>query len=63
MIATVQHPTLGEISQPANPIKVGGVPPDHRPGPSLGQDTDQVLRDYAGASAQEIAGWRASGVL
>ena len=50
MIATVQHPTLGEISQPANPIKIGGAPPDHRPGPALGQDTDQVLRDYAGAS-------------
>ena len=63
MIATVQHPTLGPISQPANPIKVGGAPPDHRPGPALGQDTDQVLQDYAGASPREIANWRANGVL
>ena len=61
MIATVQHPTLGPISQPANPIKVGGAPPDHRPGPTLGQDTEQVLTGLRGrVHDQEIAGWRAS---
>ncbi len=63
MIATVEHPTLGTVRQPANPIKIAGAPPDHRPGPSLGQHTDQVLRDYAHASNQEIATWRTTGVL
>ncbi len=63
MIASIEHPTLGAIRQPANPIKVGGAPPRHRPGPALGEHTDQALRDYAGASPREIADWRAAGVL
>lgn len=34
-----------------------------RSGPSLGADTDVVLTEYLGRSADEIAAWRAAGII
>ena len=63
MVLETQHPQLGAVRQLASPIKVSGVTPPRRIGPALGEHTDQVLRDCAGASDDEIAAWRENGVV
>ena len=63
MVLQMDHPELGTIRQLASPIKVSGAKTDHRLAPRLGEHTDQVLRDYASASDDEIASWREDGVL
>jgi crotonobetainyl-CoA:carnitine CoA-transferase CaiB-like acyl-CoA transferase len=59
----MEHPELGTIRELASPIKVGGVNIDHRLAPRLGEHTDEVLREHAGASDDGIASWREGGVL
>ena len=44
-------------------IKVDEETTPNRLGPRLGEHTDQVLREYAGASDAEIEAWRRDGVL
>ena len=63
MVLEMEHPDLGTVRQLASPIKVDGDLPAHRLGPKLGEHTDQVLREYAGASDEEIESWRRDGAL
>ena len=63
MVVEMEHPDLGTLRQFASPIKVGEERTAHRLGPRLGEHTEQVLREYAGASAEEIESWRRSGVV
>ena len=63
MVLEMEHPKLGTIRQLASPIKISDVQTTHRLGPALGEHTDEVLREYAGASDDEIASWRRDGVL
>jgi crotonobetainyl-CoA:carnitine CoA-transferase CaiB-like acyl-CoA transferase len=63
MVLEMEHPELGTIRELASPIKVGGVKTNHRLAPRLGEHTDQVLREYASASDDDIASWREGGVL
>jgi crotonobetainyl-CoA:carnitine CoA-transferase CaiB-like acyl-CoA transferase len=59
-----QHATgVAEISTVASPLRLTGTPPVlHRPPPALGEHTAEVLAAL-GLSAQEIAAYRASGVV
>ena len=63
MITSAEHPDLGTIKQPANPIKIGDLDPNHRLGPRLGEHTDEILQDYANATKVEIETWRTEGVI
>ena len=63
MVLEMDHPDLGTVRQLASPIKVDRDMPTHRLGPRLGEHTDQVLREYAAASDEEIESWRRDGVL
>ena len=63
MVIEMEHPELGIIRQIGSPIKVSDSEPDHRLGPRLGEHTDEVLRDFAGASDDEIALWHREGVV
>lgn len=63
MITSAEHPDLGTIKQPANPIKIGDLNPNHRLGPKLGEHTDKILQDYANATKAEIETWRTEGVI
>ena len=64
MVTEMDHPVHGRVPTLGTPIKVDGVlkltvaPPAR-----LGQDTDDVLRDVAGYSAERIAALRRSGVI
>jgi len=63
MVISTEHPTLGTIRQPGNPIKISSASPKHQVGPALGQHTNQILQEHAGATLKEIAEWRDKGIL
>jgi formyl-CoA transferase len=63
-IASVEHPQLGELKMPAVQPRFSGTPPPQiRPAPALGADTDEILRELAGLSAGQIAELRSSGTV
>jgi len=63
LVLQMDHPELGTIRELASPIKIADAKIEHRLAPRLGEHTDQVLHEYAGASDDEIASWREDGVL
>jgi glutaryl-CoA transferase len=53
-----------EVRMPANPIRMSATPPDPRRAPPLlGQDTEAVLHEMLGASAEDISRWRSAGAI
>ncbi|MFW6074876.1 MAG: CaiB/BaiF CoA transferase family protein, partial [Chloroflexota bacterium] len=65
MILAVDHPEFGTVRQTNTPIKVTdgiGVHPDS-PGPAIGADTDALLRDILGYTADEIRELRRAGAI
>lgn len=54
----------GSVSMPGNPVKLSDAgSEDYSPPPELGFDTDAVLRDFLGKSAQEIVRLRERGIV
>jgi len=62
MIDTVDHPARDGLRVLASPIKVDGQRPPSRAGPRLGADSEAILAEH-GFAADDIAGFRASGVI
>ena len=64
MVVDVALRQGGTVSMPGNPIKLSDAGPDsYSPPPALGHDTDAVLRELLGKSADQIAGLRAAGIV
>ncbi|MDB5471510.1 MAG: acyl-CoA transferase/carnitine dehydratase [Caulobacter sp.] len=60
----VEHPTLGPLSMVANPIGLSATPiEDYRPPPTLGQHTEEVLRERLGLTDAEIDHLRTVGAI
>jgi crotonobetainyl-CoA:carnitine CoA-transferase CaiB-like acyl-CoA transferase len=58
------HPTLGAVPSVANPIKYSATPISYRSAPpTLGADTDDVLREMLGVAPAEIARLRKAGIV
>jgi len=64
MIATVEHPTVGDLKLVGPPYKFSGTPASvRRPPPTLGEHTDEILRQELGLDAAAIAALRRDGVI
>lgn len=64
MVVEYDHPQVGKVRLPGNPIKMSKVPGTiSRPAPGLGEHTDTVLKTLLSLSATEIAGLREKGAI
>jgi formyl-CoA transferase len=58
------HPVAGSVPMVGTPIRMSASPPAReRPPPTLGQHTDEVLRELAGLDEPALAALRARGVI
>jgi crotonobetainyl-CoA:carnitine CoA-transferase CaiB-like acyl-CoA transferase len=64
MIVEYDHPQVGKVRLPGNPIKMSGVSGTiSKPAPMLGEHTDVVLQTLLRLSAKEIAALRENGAI
>jgi crotonobetainyl-CoA:carnitine CoA-transferase CaiB-like acyl-CoA transferase len=64
MIVELPHRGTGRVRVPASPLRLSATPVQYKRGiPAPGQDTDDVLAEFAGLSADEIAAAKAAGVV
>jgi crotonobetainyl-CoA:carnitine CoA-transferase CaiB-like acyl-CoA transferase len=64
VIKTMGHPEAGEMRSVASPMRFSrSLVEDEKAPPLLGVDTQDVLREYLGASDEEIAAWRSAGII
>ena len=58
----MEHPR-GAFKMPTWPVRVDGKPPRLKPSPLLGQHNGEVLNDWLGLDAGEVAALKREGVL
>jgi formyl-CoA transferase len=63
MLVTVEHPTRGAFTMPANPIRLGDSPTEVRPAPLLGQHNADVYGALLGIGADDLAALERDGVI
>lgn len=64
MIVEYDHPQVGKVRMPGNPIKMTGMEGTiSKPAPMLGEHTDDVLSKLLGLDAAAIAALRAAGAV
>ena len=64
MIVEYDHPDVGRVRMPGNPIKMSGVSKTiSRPAPRLGEHTDAVLERLLSLTADQIASLRDQGAV
>jgi succinate--hydroxymethylglutarate CoA-transferase len=64
MVQEVEHPTCGPIKLVNTPVKYSESTPGIRmPPPTLGQHTDEILKDTLGMSVGDIEKLRSEGVV
>lgn len=64
MVVEVDHPLCGPMSLVNTPVKFSDSQPRVRtPPPTLGQHTDEVLKEQLGYSEEEVQSLRTEGVV
>lgn len=55
MLVTIDHPSVGPVQYPGNPLKLRGTPPQPvQRAPLLGEHTEEILKEVLHLSADEI---------
>jgi len=64
MEIALEHPLAGEVHLPASPLKLSRTPPAYRSAPpTLGQHTDEVLREVLHYDDVQLRGLREAGTI
>ena len=64
MVQQIEHPTCGPIKLINTPVKYSHSTPGIRsPPPTLGQHTDEVLKETLGFSGADLESLRSEGVI
>jgi CoA:oxalate CoA-transferase len=64
MIIEYDHPEIGKVRLPGNPIRISDVSGTlRRPAPRLGEHTDAILHELLNLPAEEIANLRRQGAI
>ena len=63
IMQTIDLPTTGKVKMPAWPVRFDGAPQRVKPSPLLGQHNDEVLGQWLGLGAAEIAALKQEGVI
>jgi formyl-CoA transferase len=63
IMQTIEHPERGPFKMVAWPVRFGGRPPEVKPAPLLGADTDDVLASWLGHDRTGVAALRARRVI
>ncbi len=64
MIVEYDHPEVGKVRLPGNPIKVSGMTGTiSNPAPRLGEHTDAILHELLSLSPERIAALREQGAI
>ena len=63
MIVEYEHPDVGRVRLPGNPIKMSGLGIISKPAPRLGEHTDAVLRELLSLAPDKIHALRAAGAI
>jgi benzylsuccinate CoA-transferase BbsF subunit len=63
MLVKLKHSEVGERVVPGIPVRFGAIDLDYRGAPAIGENSDEVLRDLLGYSAEEIARLKEAKVL
>jgi len=63
MVIEVKHPRFGVLREVASPVKTAGAVTTPAPAPTLGQHTEEVLRDLLRYAPDRIAALRTAGAL
>ena len=64
MVVTYDHPDVGEVRLPGNPIKIDGVKKAiSRPAPLLGEHTEELLKKLLKLSSTELNKLREAGAI
>jgi formyl-CoA transferase len=62
MIVNVQHPTLGTIAMPGNPVRMSESPTEITPAPLLGEHNTEVY-GRLGLTADDLVTLKREGVI
>ena len=63
IMQTVEHPVIGPYKMTTWPVRFSGRPPQAKPAPLLGQHTGEVLGDWLGLGADQVAALRSDSVI
>ena len=64
MLVEIDHPVVGAVRYPGNPLKLSATPPRvYRRAPLLGEHSAEILKERLGYSDSDIAQLKDNGVI